>query len=67
MADKVQIRTITVRNLSAKSAQEIAEEKVKNARIRQLASLRIYHQRKIEGIDRDLAELLKDEVSDVDY
>ena len=48
-------------------AQWRVERRLKTDRVMQLSTLRIYHQQKVTEPDRDLAELLKDEMAGVDY
>lgn len=54
----------TVTNVTVKRP---VEEKIRADRILQLSTLRLYHQKKIEGIDQYLRELLKEEIENVDY
>lgn len=67
MAPRTQIRSLTVNDFSTKSREEIAAENIKNMRVRQLATLKIYFENRIEAIDLELKGLLKKEVEGIDY
>jgi len=47
--------------------QEWAEKETDNRRIRKLAALRIYHQKKVREIDKELEGLIKVEVGLIGY
>ena len=65
--ERTQVRTLIVKDLKPMNKEEIALENAKNVDIRKLATLKIYHQRKIAEIDRDLELLLKDDANKIDY
>lgn len=67
MIDRTKASELTVGSLDPKNDQKMAAEKIFNSKVRQLSSLRIYYQRKIEVIDRQLALILKDDISGIDY
>ncbi|MDO8495875.1 MAG: hypothetical protein Q7S43_00260 [bacterium] len=46
---------------------ERAMKELEATRVRQLAARRIYHQNKIDEIDKELKMLLKDDVGSIDY
>lgn len=67
MAQRTQIRSLTVNDFSTKSREEILAENFKNQRVRQLTALRIYHENKIKEIVSELETMLKDDIGNIEY
>lgn len=65
--EKTQIRSLTVRDLGSKSHVEKMLEEEKNRKVRQLTTLRLYHEDKIKEIDTELRLMLQKDVDGIDY